>query len=508
MKRPLYAVLGTALAAVLVWAVLRAFSPSGGTPPESGDTAKQPQGALQPVTLKLLFPTQEPAAQAEVMEAVEKKLEKDGLPFKLEFKFIPYDQYWNKVWLVAASGETYDIALSAFSNLPDLVSKKVMAPLDDALAQYGPDIMAHTPDYALKGVTVGGKIYGIPRVMPISEFQSFLQIRGDLRKKYGLPEIRTAADMDRYLETIKDKEPGMTPYFYDTGRFLLREYGGDVAFLAGGFLNAPVYIDPADPELRVRSTYDSDFFKAIMFKEHEWQQKGYIPYGPSDTAKYPDPEAALATGKVAATWSVVLKQTERIDDFKEKLPEGELENVYLHPEKPKYLFTGADNILSVFSTSQHVNEAVAFINWIRKSQENFDLFSYGIKGVNYNLKDGSLDYDGIPPEHRYMPIGWAWNDIRFARFSKYISPAYSEELRNWDKSAVISPTLGFVPDLTPIKSEVAQLNVVISEYLPILYDAQVDWEPTMERFQAKLQDAGMKHVILEIQKQFDQYRKR
>ncbi|MDQ0902382.1 ABC transporter substrate-binding protein [Paenibacillus sp. V4I7] len=460
---------------------------------------------IQPTTLKLLFPLDKPAAQEEVIRAVEAKLAKDGLPIKLEFTYIPYDQYWNKVWLIAASGEPYDIALSAFSNISDFVSKKVLAPLDAALENYGQNIVKSTPDYAFQGVTINGHIYGIPRVMPISEFQSFVQIRGDLRKKYGLPEIKTVADMDLYLETIHKNEPAITPYFYDTGRFLLREYG-DVAFFAGGYLNAPVYIDPADPQLKVRNTYESDFFQNIMEKMHDWQKKGYIPYGPSDTSRYPDPEIAFNSGKVAATWSVVLKQTERIDAFKAMNPEGELENVYLHPEKPKYLFTGADNILSVFSTSQHVNESVAFINWLRSSQENYDLFTYGIKDVNYKLKDGAIDYDGIEPKHQYTPISWSWNDIRYVRFSKYISPEYSNQLRNWDKEAIVSPTLGFVPDLAPIKSEIAQLNVIITEYLPLLYDAKVDWAVTMERFRAKLKDAGMNHVMTEIQKQFDAYR--
>ncbi|RTE11361.1 ABC transporter substrate-binding protein [Paenibacillus whitsoniae] len=506
MKKAAYAGLIIVLAVIIVVsfrACSKEVSDDRGTTPS--ESAKPP---LQPATLKLLFPLDKPASQDEVVQAVEAKLAKDGLPIKLSISYVPYDQYWNKVWLTAASGEPYDIALTAFSNISDFVAKKVLAPLDTALEDYGQAIVQSTPDYAFQGVTVGGHIYGIPRVMPISEFQSFLQIRGDLRKKYGLPEIKTVADMDLYLETIHQREPGITPYFYDTGRFLLREYG-DVAFFAGGYLNAPVYIDPADPQLKVRNTYESDFFRNIMFKMHDWQDKGYVPYGPSDTSKYPDPELAFNSGKVAATWSVVLKQTERIDAFKAMNPEGELENVYLHPEKPKYLFTGADNILSVLSTSQHVNESVAFLNWLRSSQENYDLFTYGIKDVNYKLTpEGAVDYEGIVPEKQYMPISWTWNDIRFVRFSKYISPAYSQLLRNWDKEAVPSPTLGFVPDLAPIKSEIAQLNVIISEYLPRLYDAKVDWDGEMAGFRQKLKDAGIQHVITEIQKQFDAYRAR
>lgn len=491
-------------AAAAVRYMARPDAPRGPVP--SGNELTAP--GSEPVTLKLLFPLDEPKDQAQVTKAVEEKLAQDGLPLKLEFTFVPFDQYWNRVWVNAASGEDYDLALTSYSNLSDMVSKKVLAPLDSALQAYGPDILAHTPDYALQGVTINGHIYAIPRVMPIAEHESFVQIRGDLRKKYGLPEIKTVGDMDRYLEAIAENEPEMIPYFYDTGRFLLREYG-DVAFLAGNYLNAPVYIDPADPELEVKNTYESVFFRKIMEKLHEWQRKGYIPYGPEGTPEIPDPEKALYEGKIAATWSVVLKQAERIDSFKEKLPLAELENVYLHPERPKYMFTAADNMLSVFSTSRHVNEAVALINWVRKSQENYDLFTYGVKNVNYKLVgDDAISYDEVHPTKRFMSIQWAWNDIRYFRFSKYLSEPYKKELRNWNKDAVASPTLGFMPDLTPIKSEMAQVNVIVSEYLALLYDEKVDWDTTMARFQAKLKNAGMEHVKAEIQRQFDEFRSR
>ncbi|AFH60270.2 ABC transporter substrate-binding protein [Paenibacillus caseinilyticus] len=463
------------------------------------------RATLQPAVLKIVFPLERPANEAEVIRAVEAKLAQDGLPLKLEITYIPYAQYWSKIWLLAASGEPYDLVVTAYSNIPDLAAKKVLAPLDEALEGYGSSLVKNTPAYAFKGVTVNGRIYGIPRVMPMAEFQSFLQIRGDLRKKYGLPEIRTIAGMDAYLEAVSKHEKDIVPYYYDTGKFLLREYG-NAAFLAGGFFNSPVYIDPADPELRVRNTYESDRFRDIMAKMHEWQAKGYAPYPPSVTSQFPDPEQAFLSGRVAATWSVVMKQTERVDAFKAAHPEGELENVYLHPEKPKYLFTAADNILSVLSTSAHVKESVAFVNWLRSSQENFDLFTYGIEGVHYKLKDGALSYEGIPPERRYTPVHWAWDDIRYARFSEHIPKEYAAALRSWDQDAVLSPTLGFVPDLAPVKSEMAQLQVITGEYLPQLYDAGVDWESVMGAFRAKLKDAGIDHVVEEIQEQFDRFR--
>jgi putative aldouronate transport system substrate-binding protein len=458
---------------------------------------------LEDCTLKFVFPGDEPSAQQEVTKAVEEKLAKDGLNIKLDFTYIPLSQYWNKVALIASSGEDYDIIWTHISNISNLVSKKALAPVNEALYNYGKDILENTPDYVFKQITINGKIYGIPRVMPMAENQSFVQIRGDLRKKYNIQEIKNVEDIDKYFQVISRNEPDMKPYFYDPGRFLLREYG-DVALLGGEFLEAPVYIDPEDEELKVKNTYQSDFFKNIIIKLREWQAKGYYTY--SNYSEIPNPEKAFCEGKIAATWSVILKQTERIDLFKASTPEGELENVYLHPEKPKYMFSAADNILSVLSNSSHVNESIAFINWVRSNQENYDLFSYGKKDINYKLEGNAISYDGIAPEHNYMSINWAWNDIKYYRFSRYISEDYANTLKNWDKSSKYSPTLGFVPDLTPIKTEMAQLKAVNQQYLLELYDPKVDWDTTMIKFNKKLKDAGIDNVIKEIQRQFDEFR--
>jgi len=504
LRRSRYRIIAALAAAILLIVGLR-WQPWAARPAAEEPGAEAAHAAaFEPTTLRLLFPLEKPAGHDEVMRAVEAKLARDGLPFRLQFTFVPLEQYWNKVRLAAASGEPYDLVWTAFSNISDLVSKKALAPLDDALQRHGPHLLANTPDYSFQGATIDGRLYGIPRVMPKAEFQNFVQIRGDIRKKYGLPEIRSAADMDRYLETVAREEPEMIPYFFDTGRFLLREYG-NVALLAGEYLNAPVYIDPADLALRVRVTYESDFFRNIMLKGREWQEKGYVPHLPG-AAAFPDPEAVFLRGEVAATWSFLLKQTERIDAFKAANPQGELENVFLHPDKPKYLFTAADNLLSVLSTSDRVDEAVAFVDWIRANQENYDLFTYGIEGEHYRRTGNSVSYEGIPPEKRYMPISWAWNDIAYARFSRHISPDYEAELRAWDADAVISPTMGFVPDLAPVKSEIAQLNVVISEYLPRLYDRRNDWDAEMRKFRDKLEDAGIANVVAEIQAQFDAFR--
>ena len=62
-------------------------------------------------------------------------------------------------------------------------------PLDDVLGAV-PELTAYIPDYVWKGAKVDGKTYAIPRVVPTAQSNDTYQIRGDLRKKYGLPEIK------------------------------------------------------------------------------------------------------------------------------------------------------------------------------------------------------------------------------------------------------------------------------------------------------------------------------
>ena len=52
--------------------------------------------------------------------------------------------------------------------------------------------------------------YMIPCVGNEFESHGYI-IRGDLRKKYGVNEIKTLDDLEAYFAAIKENEPGMTP---------------------------------------------------------------------------------------------------------------------------------------------------------------------------------------------------------------------------------------------------------------------------------------------------------
>lgn len=448
------------------------------------------------VELVALFPGTESNAAGAVTKAVNEKLAADGLNMTITVKYA--DAYWDKLALDTAGGTTYDIAWAHSSVLADMVAKKVYQPLDEAFAQNGADLKANTPDYILKGGMVKGKLYAFPRVIPMTDFSNTMDIRKDLREKYGIEPITTVEGMEQYLDAILKNEPDMIPLCAMNMNQFQPVYG-NYFFPIGDGSARPIYVDPADN--KVYATVESDLFIKGYGKVKEWRDKGYIP---ADTTRIENPDSGLDYGQVAAVASNVMRVSERIDSFLKNVPDGQLETVRFTPEVSR-MFVAGDNMLAVPSTSKNANEAVAFINWIKKSQENYDLWSYGVEGVNYKLVDGAVDVNGIADTDKYSMNTWMWNDIRLARFSANYPKTDVEMLKSWDSKSEVTKFVGFVPDTSKIKSQVSQMNVVMDEYMENLGKGVIDAAEIKDEFMNKLNAAGLQDVITEIQTQVDQW---
>jgi putative aldouronate transport system substrate-binding protein len=289
--------------------------------------------------------------------------------------------------------------------------------------------------------------------------------------------------------------------FLPDDRSLFREYGDIVMPISNGGRGV-AYLDPTDTAMKALSFYESDIFKNLVNLKRKWYEMGLLP----KPNQIKDQEVAFSSGQLGAIWSVVLKTTERIDAFKKASPDARIEDVFLNPDKPKYIYEAASNLLSLFSTSQSPKQAIAFVDWFRSSQENYDLMSYGAKDVNYKLDGNAVIIDGIDADKGYNQIYWAWDDINFKRFSKEITPEYVERLKNWDKDAVAVPSLGFKFDVEPVKAEIAQINALEEEYAVPALNGYTAYDEFFPDFQKKLKSAGLDKVLAEMQRQLDEFK--
>ncbi|MGI5856398.1 MAG: ABC transporter substrate-binding protein [Candidatus Merdivicinus sp.] len=461
---------------------------TGGSSAASGET----------VALTAAFPGQESNGQAAVLEAVNKAAQADGVNVTVTVKFL--DDYWNKLALAVAGGESYDIAWAHSSTLSDLVSKKVYQPIDEALQSNGQDLLANTPDYVLKGGTVNEKVYALPRVIPMTAFNNTWNIRGDIREKYNIPEIKTIEDLEAYFDAILANEPDMYAIVGSNMQPMYPVYADYYFPIGDGGVN-PVYIDPTDSSYTVKSFWDSEAFTKVCEKRKEWYDKGYLPV---DSSNLESEDTGFDYGMVGCVAANLMRASERIDTFLTNVPDGKIETVLLEPET-RHIYMAGDNMLAVPSTSKHVNEAVAFINWFKKDQENYDLWSYGVEGTNYTLTDGAVDVSATAEANIYSMNTWMWNDIRLARFSANYPKEDIETLKTWDEGADVTPFVGFTVDQSKIKSQISQVTAVMNEYAQNLGKGVTDINEVRDEIMEKMNAAGLQDIITEVQAQVDAY---
>lgn len=473
-------------------------SPNGSSDTDGSTDSKDSGGNAEIVKLTAVFPGQEPPAQQEVLKAINEQLVKDGLNINVDIKYI--DDYWNKLALEIAGGTEYDLAWAHVSTLPELVAKKVYQPIDEAVEKYAPELLANMPEYLIKGGSIGGKLYAIPRNIPMTAFNNVYNIRGDLRKKYGLPEIKDIEGLEAYFKAIVENEPDMFAIVGHNLQPLYPVYANYYFPLGDGGMN-PIYIDPEDPNYTVKSFWDSEAFTAVCEKAREWRVKGWQP---ADTSSIENPDSGFDYGKVACVPANIMRASERIDTITTNVPGAEVETVLLEP-KTRWIFLAGDNMLAVPSTSKHVNEAVALINWIKKNQDNYDLWSYGVKDVNYKLVDGAVDISEIPNEKRYVTNVWMWNDLRLARFSAKYPQEEIEKLKVWDDNSKVSPFVGFNVDLSKIKAQLSQVTAVMNEYYQNLGLGILDINEVRDEIMDKMYKAGLQDIIDEVQRQINEY---
>ncbi len=469
-------------------------SSSGSSSSAAGEGSSSKANGGEVVNLTAIFPGTESSGAAAVTKAVNEKLVADGLNINVTVKFA--DDYWNKLALDTAGGTVYDIAWAHASTLSDLVAKKVYQPIDEAFAQNGADLKANTPDYILKGGMVNGKLYAFPRVIPMTDFASTFDIRGDLREKYNIEPITTVEGMEKYLEAIVKNEKDMIPMCAVNFNQFMPVYANYFYPIGDGSAR-PIYVDPADN--KVYSTVGSEGFTKAYTKIKEWRDKGYIA---ADTTKVESPDTGFDYGQVAAVPSNAMRASERIDTFLGNVPDGKVETVKFTPEVSR-IFLAGDNMLAVPSSSKNPNEAVAFINWIKKDQANYDLWSYGVEGVNYKLADGAVDVSATADADKYNMNTWMWNDIRLARFSAKYPKSDIEMLKNWDKDSEVTKFVGFVYDQSKTKAQVSQIGVVMDEYMENLGKGVIDINKVNDEFKKKLDAAGLQDLIAEAQTQID-----
>ncbi|MFD2881987.1 hypothetical protein ACFTAO_49110 [Paenibacillus rhizoplanae] len=117
---------------------------------------------------------------------------------------MPWTDYGNAVSVKMSAGEEFDMYLDApWISMNQMIESKSLTELDAAVAAR-PELKASIPEEMWEYNKFGGKIMGIPLGTTQGQLYGVL-IRKDLREKYGLPELKTLDDLEKFLYAVKEK---------------------------------------------------------------------------------------------------------------------------------------------------------------------------------------------------------------------------------------------------------------------------------------------------------------
>jgi putative aldouronate transport system substrate-binding protein len=475
-----------------------------GNKQDTGKSAGQEEDAtpeLKPYEISLYYPGS-PQPDQQLVEAEMNKHLKEKINASIKLMPIDWGAWTDKINLMIASGEEADIIFTAgWFGYSTNVAKGAYLELNDLITEYGKDITANLDPAFLAGSKVNGKNYGVPTNKELAASRGVL-LRKDLVEKYNMDisTIKTVADLEPFLQIIKDKEPEMVPFYMSqtenvTNMIMQWDSLGDTVI--------PGVIRKDGTDTTVVNEYEQPETLERIALARDWYKKGYINKDAATTTVQPGEQAKSGNVFILATSLKPGKDAEMTNSTKYPYIQVEL----TEPTISTHDTTGS--MLAISRTSKDPARAMMLINLLHSDKYLNNMLNFGIEGTHYvKVSDEVIKLpDGVKPEENKYNPGSAW--MFGNQFLNYLFPNEDPEkwakFREFNDRGISSPALGFTFNAEPVKSEIAAVDNVNKQYVGALYTGTVDAERYLQEFIQKQKDAGLDKIITEKQKQLDEY---
>lgn len=489
-------------------------SPSGSPAPtepasQAASPSASPEGEAGKGTeefVKLSWYMPKPIDNMKDQEAVEteaNKIIKEQLNASLHLNLIDNAGWEDKMKLISAAGEPYDLVFTTFASnrINDNVQKGAFMPLDDLLQKYGQNILAKVDPRAWKAVTYKGKIMAIPAQTPYSPAGAHV-FKKDIVEKYGFDykSVKSIQDLEPFLAEIKKNEPDMIPLLATANGtasgITLYDYTTITPGISYSELDGSIVKILDVPQNKENYRTINDFYK-----------KGYIA---KDAAIKTDYLAEAKSGKYA-----VMRDSGGYteDGSKSTATYGfpTVETMSGYPTISTNSMTSAASAIS--ATSKNPERAMMLLNLIWGDKYLLNTLAYGVEGKNYTVKTGNVKEDNPTIE------ATSGSEQTWAIWHNWLGPLWDQWDSNWNSTAALeamkanndngkpSGILGFIFNSEPVKNEIAQVSALQKESTPILTTGSMpDFEKYYTELQQRMNAAGMDKILAEAQKQFDAWK--
>lgn len=487
--------------------------PSQEASPSPSESAGIDVSKLKPYEIKVLWegPAQKdfPAIEAKINEYLQPKINAT-----VKLSTLDWGQYDNKMPLLIAgrtdmdvvftaqwNGHANNVAKGGFLALNDPNLKVGDEKIGNLLEQYGQDILKTLDPAFLEGAKINGFNYGVPTNKELAS-QGGVLYRKDIADELGLTEqlnnVKTIADLEPILKTVKEKKPNLTPLFMKDGENFNSHYLAQQDYLGDTSIDGLVRKDGDDPKVISRFE-DKDYMDQLQLTR-KFFQDGLINKDAATTTL--GTQDAMKKGNVFMITSALKPGKDAEFGNATNLP-GKLAQINIGP---RTVSTGetAGAMLAVSSTSKDPARAMMFINLLHSDKYLNNLINFGIEGEHYVKVSDNVIKAG-PKSADYNP-GVAWElGNQFLNYTFETEAADKwDQFKQFNEGAHKSPALGFTFDVTPVKSESAVMVNIKKQYAAALETGSIDPSKAQEWYDKEKKN-GLDKIIAEKQKQLDAF---
>jgi len=479
---------------------------SKSTPKPSGSTTDN-TAKLDPVTLKMYLLGGKPVDNDLVYAEVNKKL-KEKIKVTLDVSYMDWGDWATKYPILFASGENFDLIYTAnWAQYGDTATKKGFKELtEDMLKTFAPKTWADEPKNAWDQAKINGKIYMVPS--NANEYNhKVIYYRGDLAEKYNLPEIKTTADLDKYMDVVAKNEKSIKPMAFLAGYPLQMMMFNDT-FEYSRVLGESNYLfvnKTTDTSGKLYNITELPEYTQYLNQVNDWAKRGF--WSKDDILSKTIPEDLFDSGKVAIVTQTIMNAATKSVKANTAHPDWKVKIADLNAGKKRYVNPYISNGMAIATTSKNVERSLMAIDTLRNDRDIFDTTSYGIKGKHWEAI-GNTQFKELPDSKNFGAEGacqWGWKSP-LLRTSVEAPKELKEYMDLWAKNDVVHSSLEtFNFNDSNLKTEIAAINNVNSQYGSPLEFGIVDSISGLKTYKQKLKEAGIEKVMQQAQKQVDDY---
>ena len=398
-------------------------------------------------------------------------------------------------------GHEYDIVFTSnwWNDFAKNVSAGNFRDLTNDLNQY-PGLKGTVLESAWAGTKVHDRVYAVPHMKDIGFEIFWILDRDYFLKQKGFEEDLNISfgEIEPYLKAYKDDYPDDYPIKVASSGIT----SWQMALV--DWLNMDILVgldwdaQRTDHAYEVKCALEIPAWKKRLQTVHRWQQMGYINPDAAELEKMPRAESGVVqSGQgwfgAESIWANTIKKP-----------------VYIARFDGPYLSTSSIQAMTAISAfTEHPVEAMKLIELMNTDPWYRETARYGIEGKHYNRNvDGTIIRTDEGTDNLNVQA-YAQGHVTLGALEASPFPEVPTDTHQWEKTmagyadATVSVAMGFTPDLSSVESECEEIKKVIMEYRSELYTGISDPDEVIPEMLSHMEDAGLRKVIDEIQRQLD-----